>query len=69
MVLQVLSPSVEHGEKTGPGSQVFRVGRDFEQSFRCCPEQDSIHHALILYASREYRAAGGPGNGDERWPG
>src|SRR5580704_8243050 len=52
MVLQVLSPSVKNGEKTGLGSQVFRVGRDFEQSLRCCPEQDSIHHALVLESQR-----------------
>jgi hypothetical protein len=52
MVLQVLPPSVKHGEKTGLGSQVFRVGRDFEQRLRCGPEQDSIHHALVLQSQR-----------------
>ncbi len=34
MVLQVLSPSVQHAEKTDFGAQVFRIGANLDQRVR-----------------------------------
>src|ERR1700680_2147205 len=52
MVLQVLAPGVEHGEKTNLRSYAPGIRRDFEESLGSCPKQDSINDALVLQSQR-----------------
>src|SRR5215471_1248557 len=48
MMEQVLTPSMEHGEKADLSPQVFRISGDSAQSLRRSPEQDAIELSLIL---------------------
>jgi len=44
----VLSPSVQEGDHTDLGSQVFRIGCDREQSFRIGSEQQIPKQSWVL---------------------
>ena len=45
---QVLSPGVQDGDDADLGSQVFRIGCDFEQSLRAGGEQQIVKQAWIF---------------------
>src|SRR5215469_2142340 len=45
---QVLSPGVQDGDHTDLGSQVFRIGCDFEQSSCASSEQQMVEQARVL---------------------
>ena len=47
MEMQVLAPSVEHGEKADLGTQVLGIGGDGASSLRRGPEQNAIEHSLF----------------------
>jgi len=42
------APGMKHGGDADPGAEVLRVGRDGQHGLRCCPEQQSIDHRLVL---------------------
>jgi hypothetical protein len=48
VVQQVGPPTVEHGEEPDLGTKVFRVGGDGPQCFGGGPEENAVHHFLIL---------------------
>jgi hypothetical protein len=48
MVMQVLSPSAQHGEEADLGAEMFGIGRNDAQRLGCGPEQDVIDHGLVL---------------------
>src|SRR6516162_4777348 len=50
--LEVLSPTVKHGEETDLSSQVLGIGCDGRQGFGCCMEEDAINHFLVLKGDR-----------------
>src|SRR5712675_2475995 len=48
MVMQVLSPSVQHGEEADLGAKMLGIGRNDAQCLGCGPKQDVIDHGLVL---------------------
>src|SRR5277367_841864 len=48
MVLQVLSPCVQHGKKTDPGAQMFWIGGDLYKSLSAGLEQKIVENPLVL---------------------
>jgi hypothetical protein len=48
MMLQVLSPGMEHAEQADVGSEVLRVACDFEQSCRAGAEEQAVKQPLVL---------------------
>ena len=46
--MKVLSPGMEHGQKTDAGAEVFWVGANLEQGFGCGLEQEAVNHLLVL---------------------
>ena len=54
MVLEVLSPGMEHAEQTDVGTQMLRVATDFEQRSGTCAEEQVVEQPLVLeHESRE----------------
>jgi len=47
MKQQVLSPTVQHGEKADLGAQMFGVGSDLQQSLGSGVEQQVIEDLLV----------------------
>ena len=47
-MLQVLPPSVEHGQKADFGAQVLRIGGDAAQGGGRGPKQDAVDDFLVL---------------------
>jgi hypothetical protein len=45
---QVLSPTVQHGEETDFGAEMFGVGGNGAQGFRSGPKENVVHHFLVL---------------------
>ena len=48
MVLQVLSPGVQHREKADLRTEMLRVGSNFYECLRSGTEQKVVHKLLIL---------------------
>jgi hypothetical protein len=48
MEMQILTPSVQHGEEADGGAEVSGVGGNSEQSFRSGLKQDGIDLSLVL---------------------
>ena len=48
MVLQVLTPGVEHGDKADLGAEMLGIGGDCAQRFSCGPEQNGVDRGLVL---------------------
>src|SRR5262252_2924178 len=48
MLEQVLSPGVQDGDHTDLGSEVLRIGCDFEQSLCASSEQQIVEQAWVL---------------------
>ena len=47
-MLKVLSPGMEHRQKTQPGAQMFWIGANLQQGLGRGPEQDGVKHPLVL---------------------
>ena len=45
---QGLPPSVEHGEETDLGTQMFGIGCDRLQRLGCCAEENAVDRRLVL---------------------
>jgi hypothetical protein len=52
MVLECLSPGVQHRQKTDDRSQVLVIRGNLHQSVGCSPEQQTIDHPLVLKSQR-----------------
>ena len=48
MVQQVLSPGMQHRQEADLGTQVLRIGRDFQQRLRSGLQQQAVEHPRIL---------------------
>ena len=48
MVLEVLSPGMEHAEQTDIGSKVLRAASDFEQRGGTGTEEQVVEELLVL---------------------
>ena len=48
MVLQVLAPGVEHGDKTDLGAEMAPVGGDRAQRLGRSPKQDGVDPCLVM---------------------
>ena len=51
-MLQVLSPGVEHAEKTNFGAEVLGSSRDFQQGRGTGVEEQAVEEALVLIGER-----------------
>jgi len=45
---QGLSPAMQHGKETDVGSEMFRVGSDGTQGFRCRTEEDGNREIFLF---------------------
>jgi hypothetical protein len=52
MLLELLAPSVQHGQAAHLGAQMLGVARDVEQALRHAVKQERIEHAGILKDKR-----------------
>jgi hypothetical protein len=52
MVLEVLSPGMEHAEQTDVGTQMLRVASDFEQRGSTGTEEQIVEQPLVLQHKR-----------------
>jgi hypothetical protein len=52
MMLQILSPRVQHTQEADPGSQVLRISGDFDQRFGAYPEKKIVENPLVLQRQR-----------------
>ena len=48
MKVQVLTPSVQDGQETDGGAEVFRIGGNGEQSFRSGLKQEVVNLSRVL---------------------
>jgi hypothetical protein len=48
LMVQVLSPAMEHRQKSDLSAEVFRVGANLEQSLRRGFEQAAVNQPLVL---------------------
>ena len=48
MKQQALSPTVKHGEEADLGAQMFGIGGNGAQGFRCGPEEKVVPHFFVL---------------------
>ena len=55
MVVQVLTPGVEHGQEADLRAKAFGIGSHLKQCFRGGTEQDPIDHAGVLQGDRADR--------------
>jgi hypothetical protein len=55
MMMQVLTPGVEHGDETDLGPEVLRVGGDRAQGLGGGAEQNAVDHLLILEGDLGHR--------------
>ncbi len=46
--MKVLSPGMQHRQKTDPGTEVLGVGGDLQQGLGRGPEQEAVKHPLVL---------------------
>ena len=52
VMLQILSPRMQHAEKADLGSQVFRISGDFDQGFGAYSEKKIVENLLVLQRQR-----------------
>jgi hypothetical protein len=52
MVLQVLSPGMEHTEQSDVSAQVLRVASDLDQRGGTAAEEEIVEQALVLKHKR-----------------
>jgi len=52
VILEVLSPTVKHGEETNLSSEVLRIGCDGCQGFGRCTKEDAVDHPFVLIGDR-----------------
>ena len=59
MVLEVLSPGMEHAEQTDVGTEMLRVASDFKQRSGTGAEEQVVEQPLVLQheAQRAHAAA------------
>jgi hypothetical protein len=55
VMMEILSPGVQDGQKADAGSEVTWIGGQGEQRFRDGPEQDSVNEPLVLKSQRADR--------------
>jgi len=48
MVMEVLTPGMQHHDHAELGTEVLGVGGDGAQRLGRCAAQDGIHHGLVL---------------------
>src|SRR5260370_42196026 len=48
MMMQVLSPGMEHRHEADPRAQVFGVGGDLQQGFRRGAKEHAVNYPLVL---------------------
>lgn len=48
MVLELLSPGMEHAEEANLGTQVFGIAGDLDQSFSAQTQQQRVNELLVL---------------------
>ena len=58
MILEGLSPGMEHREEADPRAEVPGVGRDLEQGLRGRPKQQPVDEPLVLERERAPVAPG-----------
>ena len=63
MVLQVLTPGMEHSDETDLGAEMAGIGGDRAQGFGCGPEQDGVNRGLVL----ESYFGGRRRQGEDEW--
>jgi hypothetical protein len=52
MMLQVLSPGVEHAEKAYLRAEVTRIGSDFQERCGAGTQEQAVDEALVLIGER-----------------
>ena len=52
MVLEFLTPGMEHAEEADFGAQMAGIASDFEQGLGAGPEQEIINDFLVLQGKR-----------------
>lgn len=48
MITHGLTPAMQHGSETDPGSEMFGIGGYDAQRLGGCPEQDCVDDLLVL---------------------
>lgn len=51
-MMKVLSPGMQHHQKTDPGAEVLGVGGDLQQALGRCMEENAINHSLVPQRQR-----------------
>jgi hypothetical protein len=52
MVMKVLSPCMQHRQKTDPGTEMSGIAGDLQQGFGGGTEENAINQALVLEGQR-----------------
>ena len=55
MVVQVLTPSMQHGDEADLGAEMLRVGGDRTKRLRRRPEKDGVDRLLVLEGDLGHR--------------
>src|SRR5712692_8376153 len=48
MMMQVLSPGMEHRHESDPRAQIFGVGGDLQEGFGRGPKENAVNYPLVL---------------------